>query len=137
MEICIKKKHNTREDKEMTSVMIVDDTELIRMVIRDVLVKCGYEVVAEAADGEEAIQTYRQIKPELVLMDITMPKMNGEEALKELLVTDPKAKVIMCSSLGQQAIVTESMKIGAMGFIVKPFKLDDIIGIMRKIAEPN
>jgi two-component system chemotaxis response regulator CheY len=121
----------------MTRVMIVDDTELVRMVIRDTLVKYGYEVVAEAADGQEAIQKYGQIKPELVLMDITMPNMNGEEALQKLLVMDPEAKVIMCSSLGKQAVITESMKIGAMGYIVKPFKLNEMIDVMRKITDPN
>lgn len=118
----------------MTRVMIVDDTEFMRMVIRDTLIKYGYEVVAEAADGEEAIQTYLQIKPDLVLMDITMPNMSGEEALKKLLFMDPKAKVLMCSSLGQQAVITESLKIGAMGFIVKPFEPDEMVAVMRKIT---
>ncbi len=121
----------------MTRVMIVDDTEFMRMVIRDTLIENGHEVVAEAADGEEAIQTYLQIRPEIVLMDITMPKMNGKEALKKLLVMDPKAKVVMCSSLGQQAIITELIKIGAMDFIVKPFETDEIMDVMKKITEPN
>jgi two-component system, chemotaxis family, chemotaxis protein CheY len=121
----------------MTRVMIVDDAEFMRMVIRGTLIKHGHEVVAEAAEGEEAVQTYLQIKPEIVLMDITMPKINGEEALRKLLVMDPKAKVVMCPSLGQQTIITESMKIGAMGFIVKPFETDEIMDVMRKIAEPN
>jgi Response regulator containing a CheY-like receiver domain and an HTH DNA-binding domain len=121
----------------MTRVMIVEDAELIRMEIRNTLIKHGHEVVAEVAEGEEAIQTYLQLKPEIVLMNITMPNINEEEALKKLLVMDPKAKVVMCPSLGQQAIITESMKIGSMGFIVKPFETDEIIDIMRKIAEPN
>jgi two-component system, chemotaxis family, chemotaxis protein CheY len=95
----------------MTRVMIVDDAEFMRMIIRDTLIKHGHEVVAEVADGEEAIQTYLKIKPDLVLMDITMPNMSGDKALKKLIGIDPKAKVVMCSSLGQQAMITESMNI--------------------------
>ena len=121
----------------MARVMIVDDAEFMRMIIRDILLMHGHEVVAEVGDGEEAIQTYLEVKPDLVLMDILMPDMDGKEALKKLLVMDPEAKVVMCSSLGQQALITESMKIGAMGFIVKPFESDGMLDVIRKIAEPN
>ncbi|MGE5418474.1 MAG: response regulator [Accumulibacter sp.] len=121
----------------MARVMIVDDAEFMRMIIRDTLIKHGHEVVAEVADGEEAVKKYMEVKPDLVLMDITMPNMSGEEALKKLLVMDPKAKVVMCSSLGQHALMTESMNIGAMGFIVKPFEPDGMLDVIRKIAEPN
>jgi two-component system, chemotaxis family, chemotaxis protein CheY len=116
-------------------VMIVDDAEFMRMVIKDILLMHGHEVVAEVGDGEEAIQTYLEVKPDLVLMDIIMPDMNGKEALQKLLVMDPEAKVVMCSSLGQQALITESMKIGAMGFIVKPFEPDGLMDLIRKIAD--
>ncbi|MDR7664880.1 response regulator [Methanosarcina sp. Z-7115] len=115
--------------------MIVDDAEFMRMVIKDTLLKHGYEVVAEVGDGKEAIQTYLEVKPDLVLMDIIMPDMDGKEALQKLLVMDPEAKVVMCSSLGQQALITESMKIGAMGFIVKPFEPDGMLDVIRKIAD--
>ena len=121
----------------MARIMIVDDAEFMRMVIKDTLLKHGHEVVAEVGDGEEAIQTYLEVKPDLVLMDIIMPDMDGKEALKKLLVMDPEAKIVMCSSLGQQALITESMKIGAMGFIVKPFEPDGMLDVIRKIAEPN
>ncbi len=121
----------------MARVMIVDDAELMRMVIKDTLLKHGYEVVAEVGDGEEAIQTYLEVKPDIVLMDIIMPDMDGKEALQKLLIMDPDAKIVMCSSLGQQALITESMKIGAMGFIVKPFEPDGMLDVIRKIAEPN
>ncbi len=121
----------------MTRVMIVDDAEFMRMVIRNTLIKHGHEVIAEAAEGEEAIQTYLQLKPEIVLMNINIPNINGEEVLRKLLVMDPKAKVVMCPSLGQQTIITESTKIGAMGFITKSFETDEIIDVMRQIAEPN
>lgn len=121
----------------MARVMIVDDAELMRMVIKDILLMHGHEVVAEVNDGEEAIQTYLEVKPDLVLMDLIMPNMDGKEALQKLLVIDPEAKVVMCSSLGQQAMITESMKIGAMGFIVKPFEVNGMLDVIKKIAEPN
>lgn len=126
-----------REGKYMARVMIVDDAELMRMVIKDILLMHGHEVVAEVNDGEEAIQTYLEVKPDLVLMDLIMPNMDGKEALQKLLVIDPEAKVVMCSSLGQQAMITESMKIGAMGFIVKPFEVNGMLDVIKKIAEPN
>ena len=97
----------------------------------------GHEVVAEVNDGEEAIQIYLEVKPDLVLMDLIMPNMDGKEALKQLLTIDPEAKVVLCSSLGQQALITESMKIGAMGFIVKPFEVNGMLDVIKKIAEPN
>jgi two-component system chemotaxis response regulator CheY len=121
----------------MARIMIVDDAEFMRMIIRDILLIHGHEVVAEVGDGEEALQTYIEIKPDIVLMDIIMPDMDGKEALKKILVMDPEAKIVMCSSLGQQAVITESMKIGAMGFIVKPFEPDGMLEVIRKIAEPN
>jgi two-component system, chemotaxis family, chemotaxis protein CheY len=126
-----------KEGKCMAKVMIVDDAEFMRMIIRDILLMHGHEVVAEVGDGDEAIQTYLEVKPDIVLMDIIMPDMDGKEALKKLLFMDPEAKVVMCSSLGQQALITESMKIGAMGFIVKPFEPDGMLDVIRKIAEPN
>ncbi len=122
----------------MARVMIVDDAELMRMVVRETLLKHGHEVVAEVADGDEAIQTYLEVKPDLVLMDIIMPDDIGlKETLKKLLVIDNEAKVAMSSSLGQQTLITESMKIGSMGFIVKPFEHDGMLDVIRKIGEPN
>ncbi len=121
----------------MARVMIVEDAEFMRMIIKDILLIHGHEVVAEVVDGEEAIQTYLEVKPDLVLMDIIMPDMDGRETLKKILIMDPGAKVVMCSSLGQQAVITESMKIGAMGFIVKPFEPDGMLDVIKKIAEPN
>ena len=116
----------------------MDDAELMRMIVRDTLLKHGHEVVAEVADGDEAIQTYLEVKPDLVLMDIIMPDDIGlKETLKKLLVIDNEAKVAMSSSLGQQTLITESMKIGSMGFIVKPFEHDGMLDVIRKIGEPN
>lgn len=124
-------------EKCMARIMIVDDAEFMRMVIKDILLKHGHEVVAEAGDGEEAVKTYLEVKPDIVLMDVIMPGMDGKEALQELLTMDPGAKVIMCSSIGHQALITESVKIGAMDFIVKPFKPDGMLDVVRKISAPN
>ncbi|BBL64218.1 MULTISPECIES: response regulator [Methanosarcina] len=128
----------------MARVMIVDDAEFMRMVIKETLMKHGHEVVAEMAEGEEAVQKYLETKPDFVLMDIITPAIDvitsdidEEKELKKLLLMDPDAKMIMCSSLGQSALITESMKIGAMGFIVKPFGPDEMMDVIRKIAEPN
>jgi two-component system chemotaxis response regulator CheY len=122
----------------MARVMIVEDAEFMRMAVRDTLLKHGHEVVAEVADGDEAFRTYQNIKPDLVLMDIVMPDNIGwEEALTKFLVIDTEAKVAMSSSLGLQIMITESMKIGSMGFIVKPFEHNGILDIIRKIGEPN
>jgi two-component system, chemotaxis family, chemotaxis protein CheY len=122
----------------MARVMIVEDAEFMRMVVRDTLLKHGHEVVAEVADGDEAFQTYLDIKPDLVLMDIVMPDNIGwEKALTKFLVIDNEAKVAMNSSLGQQIMITESMKIGSMGFIVKPFEHNGMLDVIRKIGEPN
>jgi two-component system chemotaxis response regulator CheY len=129
----------------MARVMIVDDGEFMRMIVRDTLLKHGHEVVAEVADGDEAIQKYLEIKPDLVIMDIVMPDNIGvmpenvgwKETLNKFLLIDNDAKVAMSSSLGQQTLITESMKIGSMGFIVKPFEHDGMLDVIRKIGEPN
>jgi two-component system chemotaxis response regulator CheY len=121
----------------MARVMIVDDAEFMRMIVRDTLLMHGHEVIAEVADGDEALQTYLEVKPDLVLMDINMPDTGWKEALRKFHVIDNKAKVAMSSSLGQQTMITESMKIGSMGFIVKPFGPDGMLDVIRKIREPN
>jgi two-component system, chemotaxis family, chemotaxis protein CheY len=121
----------------MARVMIVDDAEFMRMIVRDTLLMHGHEVIAEVADGDEALQTYLEVQPDLVLMDITMPDIGWKEALRKFHVIDNKAKVATSSSLGQQTMITESMKIGSMGFIVKPFGPDGMLDVIRKIREPN
>jgi two-component system chemotaxis response regulator CheY len=126
----------------MARVMIVDNAEFMRMAIRDTLFKHGHEVVAEVADGDEAIQKYLEVKPDLVLMDIMVPdnvpdSMNWKKLLDKILAIDHDAKMAMFSSLGQQVLITESMKIGTMGFVVKPFESEGMMDVIRKIAEPN
>lgn len=113
-------------------VLIVDDAAFMRMMIKDILSKNGYEVVGEATDGADAIEKYKELKPDLVTMDITMPEMDGIMALKEIKKIDPDAKVIMCSAMGQQAMVIDAIQAGAKDFIVKPFQADRVIEAIKK-----
>jgi two-component system chemotaxis response regulator CheY len=113
-------------------ILIVDDAAFMRMMIKDILSKNGYEVVAEAADGMQAIEKYNQHQPDLVTMDITMPEMDGITALKEIKKINPSAKVIMCSAMGQQAMVIDAIQAGAKDFIVKPFQADRVIEAISK-----
>ncbi|KAB2494687.1 response regulator [Priestia filamentosa] len=113
-------------------ILVVDDAAFMRMMIKDILTKNGYEVVAEAADGLQAIEQYKEHKPDLVTMDITMPEMDGIHSLKEIKKVNPNAKVIMCSAMGQQAMVIDAIQAGAKDFIVKPFQADRVIEAISK-----
>ncbi len=114
------------------NVLICDDAAFMRMMIKNVLVKGGYNVVGEAENGAKAVEKYKELSPDLVLMDITMPEMDGIQALKEIKKIDGGAKVIMCSAMGQQAMVIESIQAGAKDFIVKPFQDDRVIEAVKK-----
>ncbi|WP_047672845.1 response regulator [Paenibacillus andongensis] len=113
-------------------ILIVDDAAFMRMMIRDILSKNGYEVCGEANDGAQAIEKYKELKPDLITMDITMPEMDGIQALKEIKKIEPSAKVIMCSAMGQQAMVIDAIQAGAKDFIVKPFQADRVIEAIKK-----
>lgn len=113
-------------------VLICDDAAFMRMMIKDILTKGGYGVAGEAENGKIAIDKYQEMKPDLVLMDITMPEMDGIQALKKIKELDPGATVIMCSAMGQQAMVIESIQSGAKDFIVKPFQADRVIEAVKK-----
>ena len=113
-------------------ILIVDDAAFMRMMIKDILTKNGYEVVGEAADGMQAVEKYNELRPDLVTMDITMPEMDGIAALKEIKAIDPNAVVIMCSAMGQQAMVIDAIQAGAKDFIVKPFQADRVIEAIQK-----
>ena len=102
-------------------------------MLKDILTKNGYNVAGEAENGLKAIEKYNELKPDLVVMDITMPEMNGIEALKKIKSTDPSANVIMCSAMGQQAMVIEAIQSGAKDFIVKPFNPDRVIEAIKKV----
>ncbi|WML49178.1 response regulator [Neobacillus sp. PS3-34] len=105
----------------MARILIVDDAKFMRMTLTNILNKAEHEVIGEAENGNEAIRLYREFKPDLVTMDITMPEMSGLEAVKEIKREDPDAKIIMCSAMGQQKMVVEAIEAGAKDFIVKPF----------------
>ncbi|QDR80502.1 response regulator [Sporomusa termitida] len=113
-------------------VLIVDDAAFMRMMIKDILSKNGYDIVGEAENGLKAVEKYQELKPDLTTMDITMPEMDGITAVKEIKKVDPAAKVIMCSAMGQQAMVIEAIQSGARDFIVKPFQPDRVLEAVRK-----
>lgn len=114
-------------------ILIVDDAAFMRMMIKDVLTKNGYIVLGEAENGQKAIEKYKELTPDLVIMDITMPEVDGIQAVKEIKKIDPNAKIVMCSAMGQQAMVIESIQAGARDFIVKPFQADRVIEAVKKV----
>ena len=114
-------------------IMLVDDAAFMRMTIKNTLTKAGYTELVEAGDGQQAVETYDKEHPDLVIMDITMPNMDGIQALQAIKGSDPGAKIVMCSAMGQEAMVVEAIRLGAMDFIVKPFKPDRILQTVQKI----
>ena len=116
------------------NILICDDAAFMRMMIKDILTKNGYNVAGEAENGAKAVEKYAEVKPDLVLMDITMPEMDGIQALKKIKSSDPAAMVIMCSAMGQQAMVIEAIQAGAKDFIVKPFQADRVIEAVKKVV---
>lgn len=114
------------------NILICDDAAFMRMMIKDILSKNGYNVVGEAENGAKAVEKFNETKPDLVMMDITMPEMDGIQALKKIKETDGSANVIMCSAMGQQAMVIESIQSGAKDFIVKPFQADRVLEAVKK-----
>lgn len=117
----------------MARVLIVDDAAFMRMMIKDILEKNGFEVIGEANNGLKAVELYKKEKPDVVTMDITMPDMDGIQAVKEIKAFDPAAKVIMCSAMGQQSMVMDAIRAGARDFIVKPFQADRVLEAINKV----
>ena len=115
------------------NILIVDDAAFMRMMIKDILTKNGYNVIGEAENGAKAFEKYNELKPDLVLMDITMPEVDGIAALKKIKGADPNALIIMCSAMGQQAMVIEAIKGGAKDLIVKPFQPDRVLEAVKKV----
>lgn len=118
----------------MKKVLVVDDAAFMRVSIKNMLTKNGYEVVGEAENGKIAIAKYEELAPDIITMDITMPEMDGLTSLKEILAVDSNANIIMISAMGQESMVREAVLAGAKGFIVKPFKEDAIIAAFEKLA---
>ncbi|MBC7644442.1 MAG: response regulator [Thermoleophilia bacterium] len=117
----------------MARVLVVDDAMFIRHIISDLLTRHGHEVVGEAANGKEAVERYRELRPDITTLDITMPEMDGITALREILAEDPSAKVIMCSALKEKPKVIEALQAGARDFILKPVKPDRVLEAVDKV----
>ncbi len=116
-------------------VLIADDASFMRQMIREIIEPEGYEVVGEATNGVEAIERYNELNPDIVTMDIVMPKQSGLDAVKGILKQAPDAKVVMCSALGQESLVMEALQAGARDFIVKPFKAENVLATLAKTLE--
>jgi len=114
-------------------VLIVDDALFMRNMLRDIFVKGGYSIVGEAVNGVEAVEKFQEFRPDLVTMDIVMPLKSGIEALQEINLIDPCARVVMCSALGQDALVVEAVEAGARDFIVKPFQEQRVLDVVRRV----
>lgn len=114
-------------------ILIVDDAAFMRMMIKDILTKNGFNVIGEAENGAKAIDKYKELSPDLVIMDITMPEVDGIQAVKEIKKIDSAAKIVMCSAMGQQAMVIEAIQAGAKDFIVKPFQADRVLEAVKKV----
>jgi len=113
-------------------ILIVDDAAFMRMMLKDIINKNGFEVIGEAENGAVAVQKYNELNPDLVIMDITMPEMDGIQAVREIRKTNPQARIIMCSAMGQQAMVIDAIQSGAKDFVVKPFQADRVIEAITK-----
>ena len=120
----------------MKRLLVVDDAIFMRRLIKDVARDAGWEVVGEAANGEEAVALYREHRPDLVTMDVVMPVMNGLEALRQIRALDPQARVVMVTALDQKPTLLEAIRDGAHDFIVKPFNRDRILGLLQKAGRP-
>lgn len=118
----------------MANILLVDDAAFMRMMLKDILTKNGYMVVGEAENGLKAIEKFKELSPDLALMDITMPEMDGLQALKKIKAEWPDAKVVMCSAMGQQAMVIDAIQSGAKDFIVKPFQPDRVLEAVKKVV---
>lgn len=115
-------------------LIIIDDALFMRNMLKDICVRAGFEVVAEGDNGEAALELFREHRPDLLTMDIVMPKRSGLEALRDIMAEDPQARVVMVSALGQDALVLEAVEAGARDFIVKPFKEAKVLDVLRRVA---
>ncbi|MDR1066937.1 MAG: response regulator [Clostridiales bacterium] len=113
-------------------ILLVDDAAFMRMMLKNILTQNGYNIVGEAENGAIGVEKYKELKPDLVILDITMPEMDGIQAAKNIKAVDSAAKIIMCSAMGQQEMVIESIQAGARDFIVKPFQPDRVVEAVNK-----
>ncbi len=117
----------------MKKVLICDDATFMRNVLKDLLTNAGFDIIGEASNGNEAVTMFKTLKPDVVTMDITMPEKDGIAAVREIIAIEPRAKIVMCSAMGQKVMVLDAIKAGAKDFIVKPFEKERVIEIMQKI----
>jgi two-component system chemotaxis response regulator CheY len=119
----------------MARILVADDASFMRQIIREILEADGHEIVAEASDGVQAVEAWRKHRPDLVTMDIVMPRRSGIDSVRAIVGIDPTARIVMCSALGQETLVTEALQAGATDFIVKPFKPDAVLATVRRALE--
>jgi two-component system chemotaxis response regulator CheY len=119
----------------MARILVADDASFMRMMIREIVENEGYEIVGEASDGIQAVEMYRELHPDIVTMDIVMPRRSGIDAVREIVELEPSACIVMCSALGQESLVSESLQAGARDFIVKPFKPESVLTTLREALE--
>lgn len=124
-----------RSSLNSPAVLITDDLRFMRQILRDILERNGFGIAAEAANGKEAVEAYSRYRPDLVLLDITMPVMNGLDALRRIRETDRAARIVMCSALGQERYIIRSIQLGARDFVVKPFSEERIVSALTKVFE--
>jgi two-component system chemotaxis response regulator CheY len=124
-----------KETLMAAKILVVDDAQFMRMMLKNILVGAGYEVAGEAENGVQAIERYRSLKPDLVIMDMIMPEMGGIDAVREIVKLDADARVLMCSAMGQQALVVEAIQVGARDFIVKPFQAAGVLEAVTKALQ--
>ncbi len=116
-------------------ILLVDDAQFMRMMLKNILTGAGYEICGEGENGVQAIEKYKELKPDLVVMDMIMPEMGGIDAVRELVKIDPNARVLMCSAMGQQALVVEAIQVGAKDFVVKPFQPAGVLEAVAKALQ--
>jgi len=121
----------------MARVLVADDASFMRQMIREIVEAEGHEVVGEASDGDEAVEEWKRLHPDVVTMDIVMPRRSGIDAVKGIMDLDSTACIVMCSALGQETLVQEALQAGARDFIVKPFKPDSVIATLNKVLEKD
>ena len=115
------------------TVLICDDAIFMRTMVRDILTQAGFEVIGEAETGVQAVEKYQQLRPDLVTMDIVMPDMGGIDAVRQICKSDPNARILMCSAMGQQALVVEAIQAGAKDFVVKPFQPSRVLEAVTRV----
>jgi len=121
----------------MGKILLVDDAAFLRAILRDIVEGVGHKVVGEAADGTEAVEKFRMLRPDLVILDISMPEMGGLTALKLIMQEDPKAKVIMCSALGTRHLIVEAVRLGGIDFVLKPFRSERVLDAVQRALYPK